>query len=338
LPVTYLSAALHSDPDNAFRIETAVIGEFDTRTLSRYSWLIVDDVGAVGPELEASLLEFVQEGGGLLAFAGQRSTTATRIAVSGHSIRPASTTAGDDQFLSIGQVDSGHPLLSGTDGWYAVNLSQTIPVETHPDDDVLVRLENDEAFVIERRLGQGRMLLVAGGLENQWNDLPIRPVFVSFMIETARYLSGTEQVATAFEAGATLSLSLVGGVSGQVVDPDGRTVLSLADTTRAQRIELHKTGFYEVYTSQGDYVVAVNTDPRESERESELAAIAPETMQRWVAAMSAAAEPGETLTFEQEAEPFELWHALLLILALVLIGESILANANLTLRTSGGSN
>lgn len=334
LPVTYLSAALHSDPDNAFRLETAVIGEFDTRTLSRYSWLIIDDVGAVGPELEASLLEFVQKGGGLLAFAGQRIATATRIPVSGHSIRPASTGAGDDQFLSIGQVDSGHPLLSGTDGWYAVNLSQTIPIETHPDDDVLVRLENDEAFVIERRLGQGRMLLVAGGLENQWNDLPIRPVFVSFMIEAARYLSGIEQIATAFDAGATLPLSLVGGVSGQVVDPDGRTVLSLADTTRAQRIELHKTGFYEVYTSQGDYVVAVNTDPRESE----LAAIAPETMQRWVAAMSAAVEPGETLAFEQEAEPFELWHALLLILALVLIGESMLANTHLTLRTSGGSN
>lgn len=334
LPVTYLSAALHSDPGNAFHIETSVIGDFDSRTLSRYGWLIVDDVGAVGPELEASLLEFVQDGGGLLAFAGQRSTTATRIPVSGHSIRPASIGLGDGQFLSIGQVDSGHPLLSATDGWYAVNLSQTIPVETHADDQVLVRLENDEAFVIERRLGQGRMLLVAGGLENQWNDLPIRPVFVSFMIEAARYLSGIEQVATAFDAGATLPLSLVGGVSGQVIDPDGRTVLSLAGTTRAQRIELHKTGFYEVYTSQGDYVVAVNTDPRESE----LAAIAPETMQRWIAAMSAAAEPGETAAFEQEAEPFELWHALLLILALVLIGESILANAHLTLRTSSGSN
>lgn len=334
LPVTYISAALHSDPDNAFRIETAVIGDFDTRTLSRYGWLIVDDVGAVDPELEMLLLEFVQNGGGLLAFAGQRTTTATRIPVSGHSIRPASTRAGTDQFLSTGQVDSGHPLMSATDGWYAVNLSQTVPVETHPDDDVLVRLENDEAFVIERRIGQGRMLLVTGGLDNQWNDLPIRPVFVSFMIEAARYLSGSEQVATAFEAGATLPLSLIGGVSGQVVDPDDQTVLSLADTTRAQRIELHKTGFYEVYTSQGDYVVAVNTDPRESE----LTAIAPETMQRWVAAMSAVTEPGETLAFEQEAEPFELWHALLLILALVLIGESILANAHLTLRSSGGSN
>jgi hypothetical protein len=61
-------------------------------------------------------------------------------------------------------------------------------------------------------------------------------------------------------------------------------------------------------------------------------------MQRWIAAMSAVAEPGKTLAFEQEAEPFELWHALLLILALVLIGESVLANAHLTLRTSSGSN
>jgi hypothetical protein len=334
LPATYLSAALHSDPDNAFRLETAVIGEFDTRTLSRYSWLIVDDIGAVGQELEASLLEFVQDGGGLLAFAGQRSTTATRIPVSGHAVRPASSGPVGDQFLSVGRVDSGHPLLSATDGWYAVNLSQTMPVETLPDDQVLVRLENDEPFVIERRIGRGRFLLVAGGLENQWNDLPIRPVFVSFMIEAARYLSGSEQVATSFEAGATLPLTLVGGVSGQVIDPDGRTVLSLADTTRTQKIELHKTGFYEVYTSQGNYVVAVNTDPRESV----LVAIAPETMQRWIAAMSGATETVGTQAFEHESEPFELWHGLLLILALVLIGESILANAHLTLRTSGGSN
>jgi hypothetical protein len=97
---------------------------------------------------------------------------------------------------------------------------------------------------------------------------------------------------------------------------------------------LHETGFYEVYTSQGDYVVAVNTDPRESM----LAAIAPETMQRWVAAMSGAMESGETPAFVNESEPFELWHGLLLVLALVLIAESFLANAHLTLRTSGGSN
>ena len=80
--------------------------------------------------------------------------------------------------------------------------------------------------------------------------------------------------------------------------------------------------------------MAVNTDPRESE----LVPIAQETMQRWVSAMSGTVESGEALAFEQESEPFELWHGLLLILALVLIGESVLANAHLKLRTSGGPN
>ena len=47
----------------------------------------------------------------------------------------------------------------------------------------------------------------------------------------------------------------------------------LFDTTRAQRIQLDKTGFYEVYTSQGNYIVAVNADPRESD----LTTIAAET-------------------------------------------------------------
>ena len=334
LPVTYLTAALQSDPNGAYRVEPAIIGDFDTRTLGRYSWLIVDDIGSIGPDLEAALVEFVDSGGGLLAFAGQRSATATRLPVFTNSVGAASVGLANDRFLTIGQVDTGHPLLSATDGWYTVNLSQTIPVTAQPDDQVLIRLENDEPFVLERRLGQGRMLLVAGGLENQWNDFPIRPVFVSFVVEAARYLSGKDQLRQSFAAGATLPLSLAGGASGQVVDPDGRTVLSLADTTRAQQIQLDKTGFYEVYTSQGDYVVAVNVDPRESE----LTAIDGDTLQRWVEAMGSDFDTVMAAAIEQPVEPLELWHGLLFILMLVLIGESVLANQHLAPRIHGGAN
>ena len=132
----------------------------------------------------------------------------------GNDISGASLSGGDG-FLSIGQVDTGHPLLAETQGWYAVNLTQSFPVQPATADQVLIRLENGEPFLIERRIGQGRMLLVAGGLENQSNDLPIRPVFVSFMIETARYLSGTEQQERSFAAGELLPLSQAGTSSGQ---------------------------------------------------------------------------------------------------------------------------
>ncbi|MDJ0813968.1 MAG: BatA domain-containing protein [Woeseiaceae bacterium] len=333
LPVTYLSAALHSDPDGAYRVEPAIVGDFDTRTLSRFRWVIVDDIGVVDPMLEAALAEFVEAGGGLLAFAGERSATLTRVPVLGNEISGASIGAPDSGFLAIGEVDAGHPLLAGTEGWYAVNVAQTVPVRAATADQVLARLDNGEPFLIERRIGQGRVLLVAGGLENRWNDLPIRPVFVSFMIEAARYLSATEQLQRAFAAGESLPLAQAGAASGQVVDPDGRSVLSLADTTRAQRISLRKTGFYEVYTRDGEYLVAVNTDPRESM----LAAIEAETLQRWESAMEGSGAPRESAVPAQQAAPYELWHVLLFILALVLIAESVLANAYLTPRTSGGT-
>lgn len=330
LPVTYLSAALQSDPNNAYRVEPMLIGEFDSRTLSRYPWALVDDIGTVSVELEAALEEFVRDGGNLLAFAGMRSATGARIPVSGNSIRPASIGAGANRFLSIGQIDTGHPVLSQTEGWYSVNVSQTIPIDAHSEDRVLIRLENDEPFLIERKLGLGRLLLVVGGLENQWNDLPIRPVFVSFIVEAARYLSGTDRLSKAFVAGASLPLTMTGGTSGQVIDPDGRNVLSLADTTRAQQIKLNKPGFYEVYTAQGNYLIAVNADSRESK----LQAVADETLQRWVAAMAGQPDGNVASSYDIEPEPVGLWHALLLILALVLVAESLLGNVYLTPRTT----
>ena len=93
----------------------------------------------------------------------------------GNDISGASIGAAASGFLSIGQVDTAHPLLANTEGWHAVNVSQTVPIRAATADQVLARLDNGEPFIVERRVGQGRMLLVAGGLENQWNDLPIRP-------------------------------------------------------------------------------------------------------------------------------------------------------------------
>ncbi len=97
---------------------------------------------------------------------------------------------------------------------------------------------------------------------------------------------------------------------------------------------MDKTGFYEVYTSQGNYAVAVNPDPRESD----LAVIEGATLQRWLDAMGGPGAAGDGPDFELAAEPVELWHTLLLILALVLIAESALANVHLAPRTGGELN
>lgn len=325
LPVTYLSAALESASGHSYDVEPLVIGEFDARVLGRHRWALVDDIGAIGEELDKTLTTYLQSGGNLLAFAGERAARASILPVTGHRLRTAIIDSGGSGYLSPGQIDTSHPVLTHTEGWHSVHVSRNIPIELQEADQVLIRLENNEPFLIERRIGAGRLLLALDGLDNRWNDLPVRPVFVSFVIEAARYLSGFNRISKAYTTGASLPLSLIGSASGQVVDPDGLTISSLADTTRAQQIKLDRPGFDEVYTPEDDMLVAANIDPRESE----LSTISQELLDRW---QDATARLDGTVAGQSdlvEAEPLELWHWLLFILAVVIIGESILGNAYL---------
>jgi len=329
LPVTYLTAALESDPGRPYKVEPWIIGDFDPRSLSRYAWAIVDDVGSIDTELGDALLLYVQNGGSLLMFAGLRSAALTSVPVLGSEVPAASTRGSTDEFLSVGQVNSDHPVLARTEGWYSVNVGQSLPVRPQAADEVLIRLENGDAFLIERRVGDGRVLLLASGLENEWNDLPLRPVFVSFMGESARYLSGADEVSKSQVAGAILPLAQAGTSSGQVVDPEGKSVLTLADTTRAQQVALDIPGFYEVYTPETDYIVAVNPDRRESDLSRADTAV----LARWRESMDGGTTPTGAAPAAITPSRVELWHSLLLVLALVVIGEAVLGNYYLSSRT-----
>jgi len=320
LPLTYLSAALESTGN--YTVLPLVAGDLDTRILSRYEWLIIDDIGLVDLQLEEALADYLQSGGNILAFAGARASALESLPLTNHRHDANSVRVGSDEFLSMGQIDLRHPALAQTEGWQSVNVTRSLPLEEQGGDEVLIRLENNEAFLLERSVGVGRIMMMMGNLDNQWNDLPIRPVFVSFMIEVARYLSGINEISKTYTAGTTLPLSLTGNTSGQVVDPDGNTILSLADTTREQLVQLQQVGFYEVFTPQGQTVVAANIDPLESN----LDTLSPEVLDRWQNSVLGQEIVNDVAYSATDTQTIELWHWLLLLLAIIVIGESIVAN------------
>lgn len=324
LPLTYLSAALKSAGD--YVVEPLVAGDFDARVLSRYAWAVVDDIGLIDTQLEQSLNDFLLGGGNILAFAGERAAAMEVLPLTGHRHSSSSLRTQADEFLSVGQIDVRHPALAQTEGWPSVNVTRSMPVVAQDGDDVLIRLENNEPFLIERRVGAGRLLFLTGNLDNRWSDLPVRPVFVSFIIEAARYLSGINEISKTYTAGASLPLSLTGNTSGQVVDPDGNTILSLADTTREQQVSLDRTGFYEVYTPQGQTVIAANINPLESD----LRKLTEDVLDRWQNTTGGEALSVAVAASADETETVELWHWVLLLLAIVVIAESILGNVHLT--------
>ena len=68
------------------------------------------------------------------------------------------------------------------------------------------------------------MLLLTSGLDNLTNDFPLHPVFVPFVDQTARYLSGTDSRSGSRVVDSFLELRTAKeqSVSVEVIDPDGK--------------------------------------------------------------------------------------------------------------------
>lgn len=325
LPVTYITAALESVAGGRFSIETQVPGEFDPRILSRYDWAIVDDLGDLDNALESALDDFLARGGNLLAFAGRATSGRTTLPLTGKSLSPADLGSGTSPFRRIATVDLQHPVLADTLGWDRVRVSRSVALNLDGDEDVLITLDNGAPLLIEERVGPGRVLLMLSAADNQWNDLPVHAVFVGLMIEAAEYLSGQVTRFGSFFVGDALSLG--DGVTGQVLDPDGESLLSLAATRNASAIRLEQPGIYTVYTADDESLIAANVDPRESA----LAAIPQATLTRWQEATfdgraDTSGADGSALADAEAGEPLSLWPWLLLLVAMLAIAESALGN------------
>ncbi|MEX2353959.1 MAG: BatA and WFA domain-containing protein [Gammaproteobacteria bacterium] len=321
LPVRYLTAAVEAG-QQGYRVEAVSVNELDPRIIQRYPWLIIDDLGIVNESLAAVISEYIAGGGAVFTAAGERAQQRQRLPVTGFPVNPVISGSGLLSPHAVARIDTSHPVLAGTSGWRDIYVSQLLSVDTSATSQDLINLDNAAPLLIEHTIGRGRLLLLTSSLDNKWNDLPIRPVFVNFMAEAARYLSGSERIQRHQTIGDFLQLGQSGNSAGQVIDPEGNTVLSLADTHRSQDIKLNQTGIYEIYTDDSEILIAVNPDLRESE----LAVMSADELAKWKDAVPVHApgtNPGLT---DIEHDPVELWHILLILLGLVLLAESILGN------------
>ena len=125
-------------------------------------------------------------------------------------------------------------------------------------------------------------MLFASSLDNVWNDLPVHPVFVPFVAETARYLSDVEEGAA----------QAIGRLGARAAPPPQRRHRRCRPSTRKasapcrsasrfreQMLPLTQVGFYELRRAGATELVAVNPDPRESN----LRPMEPDTLAMWKA-------------------------------------------------------
>jgi hypothetical protein len=225
-------------------------------------------------------------------------------------------------FSTVGETDATHPAVFRASRWEGVKFYYAVEVKPGPSR-VVARLSDSTPLLMEKKMGEGRVLLFASTFDRLANDFPLTPLFVPFVEQSARHLAGIVDRAPAAAVGSFVELRTAKerSVTVDVVDPDGQHPLSLAESSKAQTYQLSREGFYEVRRANGRHeLVAANPD----RKESDLAAVPKETLDLWAgsggsggASAAKAGEPDETRR--------PLWWYVLFVALLAAVAESILA-------------
>jgi hypothetical protein len=322
----FIDAAMDSLAALALEPSTIAADALADTMLADYEFVVVADAGSLGNDEVAALSDYVASGGGLLMGLGVRSATLAEVPLTGERLTNLSL-AGDDEYTSIGALDASHPALRGLDALRAAKFFRYTAVTPDPSDEVLMSLETGAPLLLERSLGDGRVLLFTSSLDREWNDLAVQPVFVPFIAGLSNHLLGGAGFSSEAELGSTLALRAMGLQGGQIFDPAGNAALGLGGT---DDVLLEELGFYELAGGGRNEVVAVNFDVRESD----LTAVDAATLERWQALgqPTAAAPTSTTAADAADTVPTPLGYSILFLVLLALGVESWVGNWHLRIR------
>jgi len=322
----YVGAALSAAAQSAFILESINVSEAADRQPSNYAFMVLSDLHTLPSLLENSLTGYVRSGGSLLIAAGTSAGARSQIPIFGaHIVQTRDYSRVPGRYMAVGSSDSSYPAMAEADGWAGVKFFYALDVDPG-DARVIVRLGDQTPLLLEKRIGEGRVVLLTSGLDNLTNDFPLNPAFVPFIEQTARYLGGSERQGGARPVDAYLELrntkEHAQGV--EVTDPEGKRPLTLGEAASAQSFQLTEAGYYQLRLANGRQdEVGVNPDPKESN----LDVIPDDVLALW---RGKGGQSSQEATAQGEAVPRKTaqtlwWYVMLLVLASA-IAESVLAS------------
>jgi hypothetical protein len=191
--VLYYRAALDASSEAVFGVESVSPGEADRVVPDRFALVILSDIAQLSSIFADRLEKYVQAGGSVFIAAGPKIAAEGKSPLGTMRIEmPPAAGGSTERFQLAGEVETSHPSLGNVERLRGVKFFRHARVWTSESDEVLIRLSDGSPLLIEQKHGQGRLMLLASSLDNVWNDLPVHPVFVPLVAETARYLSDME--------------------------------------------------------------------------------------------------------------------------------------------------
>jgi len=322
----YFSDALTAAAESAFTLQTAAVEQLNGIDPSRFAFVVLSDLVSLPASFESDLDRYVRNGGSVLIAAGSNTAHRPRIPVFGSRVLDSHYySSGSGGYLTVGDSDASHPSTAKAARWAGVKFYYVSVVDP-ADSRVVARLTDQTPVLLDKKIGEGRVLLLASGLDNLTNDFPLNPVFVPFIEQTARYLSGTQDRSGSRLVDSYLELRTAKeqAIGVEVIDPNGKRPLSLKEATTAQSYQLTQAGFYQLRLANGRQdVIGVNAD----RRESALDVIPSDALALWRGnAGSTAEQASASRTAQQKEQPYGLWWYLMVLALGAALAESLLAS------------
>jgi hypothetical protein len=327
----YIGAALAAAAQSAFILESINVNEAADRQPSNYAFILLSDVNSVPSLLENSLNQYVRSGGSVLIAAGTSAGARSQIPIFGaHIVETRDYNRVPDRYMAVGSSDSSWPAVAKAGGWPGVKFFYALNVDAGAGPGaarVIVRLGDQTPLLMEKRIGEGRVVLFTSGLDNLTNDFPLHPAFVPFIEQTARYLAGSERQGGARSVDTYLELrnarEKAQGV--EIIDPQGKRPLSLNEAASAQSFQLTEAGYYQLRLGNGRQdEVGVNPDAKESNLDV-IPGDVLSLLQGGGGQGSEQAAAGSGPATPSKAPQTIWWYVMLLVLASA-IAESVLAS------------
>jgi hypothetical protein len=328
----YLSQALAVSTTPVFHTDIVPLARVTPANFENRAVVILNDVNFPSAGASGTLKKFVENGGGLLVAAGDHTTWPENEA----ALLPGTLGPGVDRTsrgATLGFRDYGHAVFEifkapRSGDFSAARIYRYRALTTGPNDRVLARFDDGAVAAAERKLGAGRIIVLASTLDDSYSDLPLKPVYLPLVHQLVKYLGQFESPKAWLTVGQVVDVSALTKARANwlVVTPSGKRVNSSGP------LELDEQGIYEVRPAAGDaapQALAVNIDPAESD----LTPIDPAELVAAVtgrAARASAAAPAPTEASEADVKDAEkhqaLWWYLLFAGLLLLAAETVVSN------------
>ncbi|MBL4581172.1 MAG: BatA domain-containing protein, partial [Gammaproteobacteria bacterium] len=224
----WFGLAVSSAAQSPFLLQTIETPELSPVLLRQNDVVVLLNVGDLSSGQAAAIESYVQDGGSLLLAPGDRVTPGVfnrQFATISPAIIQSRGQLGLDDYLVIADFDRRHPILSPLRSDWSARFQNHWSLLPNEEADVLMQFDNTEPALLERRAGEGNVILFASSLDLEWNNLALQGLFLPFVHETLRYLVQQNPKQRAYQIGDSLNLDPSGTAEAiEAFDAAGKAI------------------------------------------------------------------------------------------------------------------